>query len=121
MVVVCSGVNVPYSQCVVDEWREECECCGGGEDVEGGIVDEFGVARIFGVGFGGVEGLFAIAVVVVVRVPRWGEAGRGNVDGEARKLTTKGRLKGDTPRVAAEGKTCIVAGYILRKQFATLS
>lgn len=58
MIVERRGIDIADRNGIVPEWRQECECRCAGEDVEGGVVDEFGrvwvaVFRIVGIASGG--------------------------------------------------------------------
>ena len=88
------------------ERGEEGECGGGGDEVEGGVVDEFG-----GVGV-------AVVVVSVVWVPVWVfgrlEFWGWHVDGEGGEGFAEVGEVGDCVGVGGEGYGCIEAcsGYL---------
>ena len=112
MVVEGGGVDGGQGEGVESEGGEEGEGCRAGQQVEGGVVDEFGGVWVAVVWVGGIEG-DGVVWWGVVWVLWDGEVRGWDVHGEFGKGGTEVWVGWDTARVGAEGEGCVVAGYVL--------
>lgn len=102
MVVVGRGIDVGDLHDGARQGGEHGEGCGGGEEVEGGVVDEGWAVWV-------AVGVVGVGVGVPVGVLGRGEFGGGDGDGEGGEGLAEGGLVGDGAGVGGEGDGCVEA------------